>query len=132
MRYAAPSMVAPSRRVWCVLAAVVLSVSASAVTARADDSSEVRREFRAAQKSEDWKDRRAEYILLLDYDGVKVYEEMLRAVSAQPTVQNRFINVPAMSPIRAVFSVLAEPPPMAMKCGWTTIPTRFRSVIATM
>ena len=47
----------------------------------------------------------------------------IRAVNAHPTVHSRFKKLPTTRPIRASSSDLAEPPPVAMKCGWTTIPT---------
>ena len=41
----------------------------------------------------------------------------INAVSAQPTVHSRLRKLPTTKPIRASFSLLAEPPPVAMKCG---------------
>ena len=38
-------------------------------------------------------------------------------VSTQPSVQNRLRKLPTTSPMRASFSDLAEPPPVAMKWG---------------
>jgi hypothetical protein len=73
-------MAAANRRSWGRLLAALLLLCALPADARADDSAEVRRAFRAAQRSEDWKERRAAYVNLLDYDGVKVYEELVDAI----------------------------------------------------
>ena len=65
------------------LAALVLLavlVSPLDVPAQADESSKARRAFRAAQRSKDWKERRAAFINLLDWDSAGVFEELLSAI----------------------------------------------------
>ena len=56
----------------------------------------------------------------------------INAVSTQPTVQNRLRKLPRTRPTRAFISVLAEPPPVAMKWGCTTMPTRLITTTARM
>lgn len=58
---------------------LALLLAAHLPPAYADESSDARRAFRAAQRSEDWKERRAAYIELLDWDGPEVFEELLDA-----------------------------------------------------
>ena len=49
----------------------------------------------------------------------------ISAVMTQPMVQNRLMKLPVTSPTRASCSLLAEPPPVTMKCGVSTIPIMF-------
>ena len=52
----------------------------------------------------------------------------INAVIAQPIVHSRFRKLPTTKPMRASSSLFAEPPPVAMKCGWTTMPTNASTV----
>ncbi len=50
-----------------------------AAPGHADGWNDARREFRAAQKNEDWKERRLAYLTLLDWDSKRAFEEVLSA-----------------------------------------------------
>lgn len=106
-------------RALLVLLALCLGTLATwilpAQAARADDSAEVRREFRAAQKNEDWKERRAAYINLLDYDGVNVFEEMLGALLREQNAAVILEGIKTISQLEsdearaAILAALAKP-----------------------
>ena len=71
------------RRIVLVLAAVVVG-SLSGSPAAADEYGDAVKAFRAAQKSEAWKDRAEAYNEISFFDGPKLVGELLSAMAADP------------------------------------------------
>ncbi len=65
------------------LLVLILLLCAGGPIAYADDTKEVRKAFREALKTEDWKTRREAYYVLSDYDGKAVVEEVLSAMTKE-------------------------------------------------
>lgn len=65
---------------WLLL---ILLLAVAAPPAWADDASDARREFRAAMKHENWKERRTSLQMVLDYDDAKMFDVCLAAVLAE-------------------------------------------------
>jgi hypothetical protein len=65
---------------WIPLA-VLLAVRSP--PARASEWGDARKDFRRAQRSDDWKVRRDAYVLMLPYDGERAVEEVLRGMERE-------------------------------------------------
>ena len=65
------------------LACLLLALSAFATPVHADDLGEARKEFRAAQKHEDWKEREDAYVVLAGYDSAAAAKEALLALTKE-------------------------------------------------
>lgn len=67
-----------ARRLLTSLLLLALVVLPQAI-ASADDEADLRRDFRAEMKNENWKVRRGAFVMLLDFDGKKTFEAALSA-----------------------------------------------------
>ena len=78
-----------SARVPTLLLLVSLLLAAGGPPAAADDEADARRDFRAEMKNPNWKIRRGAFVMLLDFDGKKTFEECLGATlkAKNPAVQ---------------------------------------------
>ena len=72
-----------SRRPACTLLCLALLLLPAWPTAGADEWGDARKDFKRAQRSDVWSERRDAYIRMLDFDGEKAVEEMLRAMAKE-------------------------------------------------
>lgn len=66
-----------------VLVCLALLLIPAWPTASADEWGDARKDFRRAQRSDLWKERRDAYVRMLDFDGKKAVGEMLKAMSKE-------------------------------------------------
>jgi hypothetical protein len=62
-----------------LLSSCALVLLCAPMAAHADPTGDARKAFRAAMRDERWKERRAAYITLLDYDSAQIFEDVLDA-----------------------------------------------------
>jgi hypothetical protein len=86
----------PNRALPCLLVLLLASLAA-ARPARADGWEETRETFRAAMKSEEWKERQDAYLYLSGYDRPEAVEEIRRALDKETNAAVELAAVDALA-----------------------------------